>query len=157
MKSELTLVFEETDGTLRWLFNILIYAHHVSEPTIRKQLEPMLKEFLHPQSYKEVIRLADAEIEEEQLINDYLQNDLVKFNSKEVIISGQRIKAMCFMIEQAGHMEEEANKSEDPIPQEIRHLFEGHKEILDRMKKVVIEALERAGAKGVKIDKFSSE
>src|SRR5688500_1718191 len=129
MKSELTLVFEETDGTLRWLFNILIYAHHISEPQIQKQLEPMLKEFLHPRSYKEVMRLAESQIEEEQLINDYLQNDLVKFNTKEVIISGQRIKAMCFMIEQAGHMEQEASQSDEPIPQEIRHLFEGHQEI----------------------------
>ena len=77
MKCEVTLIFEETDGTLKWLFNIITCAHHISEPPIRKLLEPMLKEFLHEKSYIQLMKLAHANIPEEELVQRHLNNSLI--------------------------------------------------------------------------------
>jgi hypothetical protein len=155
MKCEVTLVFEENDGTLKWLFNIITYAHHISEPRVQKMLEPMLKEFLHEKSYQQVLKLAQKKISEEDLVLKHLHKDLIKFSSKQVNVRGVKIKAMCYMIEQAGAMQAAA-VGED-VPDYILHLFDGHEVILNRMKDVVTEALVTAGAKGVQIKEFNSQ
>lgn len=155
MKCELTLLFEENDGTLKWLFNIITYAHHISEPKVKKMLEPMLKEFLHEKSYVQLMKLAAAEISEEELVKTHLNNGLIRFNNPTIKVRGPKIKAMCYMIEQAGAMEAAAG-GED-VPDFILDLFKGHETILSRMTEVVTEALVTAGAKDVKIDKFSSQ
>jgi hypothetical protein len=46
MKCEITLIFEENYGPLKWLFRINAYAHHKSDKRIQKMLEPMLQEYL---------------------------------------------------------------------------------------------------------------
>lgn len=155
MKCELSLVFEENDGTLRWLFNILIYAHQVSDPTIRKALQPTLKEFLHKRSYQEVLRLAETDIDEEAFVRDYLRQGLIKFNASQVRMKGEKIKAMCFTIEQAGHMQ--ASADPDSVSAEVLALFEGHEQRLNQIKLCAAEALKEAGAKGVHIEAFSHE
>ncbi|GEO05883.1 hypothetical protein AAE02nite_35470 [Adhaeribacter aerolatus] len=155
MKCEVTLVFEENDGTLKWLFNIISYAHHISEPRVQKMLEPMLKEFLHDQSYQQLIKLTRQKISEEELVVKHLQNGLIKFSSSQVKVRGPKIKAMCYMIEQAGTMQAAA-EGED-VPDYILNLFEGHALILNRIKEVVSEALKIAGAKGVQIAEFNSQ
>ena len=153
MKCEVTLIFEENDGTLKWLFNIITYAHHISEPNIRKMLEPLLKEFLHERSYLQVMKLAAAGISEAELIQTHLNNGLIHFNNPTIKVRGQKIKAMCYMIEQAGTMQAAAAGEE--VPEYILDLFKGHELILSRMKEVVTEALAQAGACGVQIEKFS--
>src|SRR5687768_14203538 len=153
MKCEVTLIFEENDGTLKWLFNIITYAHHISEPNIRKMLEPLLKEFLHERSYLQVMKLAAAGIPEEELIQTHLNNGLIHFNNPTIKVRGQKIKAMCYMIEQAGTMQAAAAGEE--VPGYILDLFKGHEAILGRIKEVVTEALVDAGACGVQIEKFS--
>jgi hypothetical protein len=155
MKCEVTLIFEENDGTLKWLFNIITYAHHISEPNIKKMLEPMLKEFLHEKSYVQLMKLGAAGISEEELVQTHLNNGLIRFNNPTVKVRGQKIKAMCFMIEQAGAMQAAAKGEE--IPAYILDLFKGHETILGRIKEVVTVALENAGGQGIKIDKFSSQ
>ena len=155
MKCEVTLIFEEDDGTLKWLFNIIIYAHHISEPRVQKMLEPMLKEFLHEKSYQQVLKLAHKKISEEDLVLKYLHKDLLRFSSKQVYVRGTKIKAMCYMIEQAGAMQAAAVGEE--VPEYILNLFEGYEVILKRMKDVVTEALVTAGAKGVQIKEFNSQ
>jgi hypothetical protein len=154
MKSEVTLIFEENDGTLNWLFNIISYAHHISDEKVKGMLEPMMKEFLHPDSYNKLIELSDKQIPEEELITDHLNKGLIKFNTPTVKVRGQKIKAMSYMIEQAGAMEKAA-EGED-VPESILALFRGHQGILDRMKEVVTKGIADAGAKGVKIESFSS-
>lgn len=155
MKSEVTLMFEENDGTLNWLFNIIAYAHHISDDKVKGMLEPMMKEFLHPDSYNKLIELSDKNIPEEELISKHLNQGAIKFSSPVVKVRGPKIKAMCYMIEQAGAMQEAA-QGED-VADNILALFKGHEEILDRMKVVMTEALQMAGAKGVQIEKFSSQ
>jgi len=155
MKCEVTLIFEETDGTLKWLFDIITYAHHISEPPIRKLLEPMLKEFLHEKSYIQIMKLANAQIPEAELVQTHLYNGLIRFNKPTIHVRGAKIKAVCYMIEQAGSMQAAA-KGED-VPEYILSLFRGHEIILKRMQDVISEALITAGAKGLKIDKFSSQ
>lgn len=155
MKCEVTLIFEENDGTLKWLFNIITYAHHISEPEVQKMLEPMLQEFLDAKSYAKIMALAKAGISEEELIRSHLHNGLIHFNNPTIRVRGQKIKAMCFMIEQAGAMQAAAAGEE--VPDYILELFKGHETFLDRMKQVVTEALEQAGARGVHIEKFSCE
>ncbi len=155
MKCEVTLVFEETDGTLHWLFKIIGYAHHISEPNVQKMLEPMLKEFLHAQSYQQLVQLARRKVPEAELVQNHLNNGVVKFNSQQVKVVGSKIKAMCYMIEQAGAMQIAA--ASENVPDYIYCLFEGHQLILDRIKEVVTEALVSAGAKGVQINQFSSD
>ena len=155
MKCEVTLVFEENDGTLKWLFNIITYAHHISEPRVQKMLEPMLKEFLQEKSYLQLMKLAQKKISEEELVQKHLQNGLIKFNSPQVKVRGAKIKAMCYMIEQAGAMQAAAD-GED-VPDYILNLFQGHAQILNRIKEVATEALVMAGAKGVQIKEFNSQ
>jgi len=155
MKCEVTLVFEEHDGTLKWLFNIITYAHHISEPRVQKMLEPMLKEFLHAKSYQQLIKLAQQQISEEELVQKHLRNGLIKFNSPLVKVRGAKIKAMCYMIEQAGAMQAAAEGEE--VPDYILDLFQGHKQILNSIKEAVTEALVLAGAKGVQIEEFNSQ
>lgn len=155
MKCEVTLNFEENDGTLKWLFNIITYAHHISEPHIKKMLEPMLKDFLHEKSYVQVMKLGAAGISEEELVQTHLHNGLIRFNNPIIKVRGQKIKAMCFMIEQAGIMQTAA--AGEDVPDYILHLLDGHETILERIKEVVTEALRNAGAQGVHIDKFSSQ
>jgi hypothetical protein len=155
MKCEVNLVFEENDGTLKWLFNIITYAHHVSEPRVQKMLEPMLKEFLADKSYQQLIKLAQRKITEKELVQKYLSNGLIKFNGPQIQVRGNKIKAMCYMIEQAGAMQAAA-EGED-VPDYILNLFEGHAQILKRIKEVVAEALVTAGAKGVQIEEFNSQ
>lgn len=154
MKSEITLIFEENDGTLNWLFNIIAYAHHISDDKVKGMLEPMMKEFLHQDSYNKLIELSDKNIPEEELITEHLNKGLIRFNSPTVKVRGQKIKAMSYMIEQAGAMEKAA-EGED-VPDSILALFRGHQGILDRMKEVVTKAIEDAGAKNVQIESFSS-
>ncbi|GGK66360.1 hypothetical protein ACD591_02560 [Rufibacter glacialis] len=155
MKCELSLVFEENDGTLRWIFNILIYAHQISDPQVRKMLQPTLKEFLHKRSYQEVIRLAETDIDEGDFVRDYLKQNLIKFNASQVRVKGEKIRSICFTIEQAGHMQAAADPaSVDP---EVLALFEGHELKLRQINHCAIEALKVAGAKGVQIEKFSHE
>lgn len=154
MKSEITLIFEETDGTLNWLFNIIAYAHHISDDKVKGMLEPMMKEFLDEKSYNKLIQLSNDNLPEEELINEHINKGLIKFNSPTVKVRGQKIKAMCYMIEQAGAMQSAA--AGEDVPESILSLFKGHQEILDKIKKVITEALETAGAKDVKIDKISS-
>jgi hypothetical protein len=155
MKCEVTLIFEENDGTLKWLFNIITYAHHISEPNVQKMLEPLLQEFLHEKSYSKVMQLTEAGISEEELIQAHLNNGLIRFNHPTIQVRGPKIKAMCYMIEQAGTMQAAAAGEE--VPAYILDLFKGHETILCRIKQVVTEALEQAGAQGVSIDKFSCE
>ncbi|WP_026462853.1 hypothetical protein [Adhaeribacter aquaticus] len=155
MKCEVTLIFEETDGTLKWLFDIITYAHHISEPNVRKLLEPMLKEFLHEKSYLRLMKLTQQEVSEEDLVTKHLRNGLIKFNNPQVVVKGQKIKAMVYMIEQAGAMQAAAEG--DDVPDFILNLFKGHESILQRMKDVVTEALLVAGAQDVQITKFSSQ
>jgi hypothetical protein len=155
MKSEVTLNFEETDGTLNWLFNIITYAHHISDEKVKGMLEPMMKEFLHPESYSKLMKLSDEAIPEEELISQHINKGLIKFSSPTVKVRGQKIKAMCYMIEQAGAMEQAA--AGEDVPDNILALFKGHQQILDRIKQVVTDAVQSAGAKGVQIDKFSSQ
>ena len=155
MKGEVTLIFEETDGTLKWLFNIITYAHHISEPRVQKMLEPMLQEFLQEKSYQQVLKLAQKQIPEEELVQKHLHKDLIKFSSPQVIVRGVKIKAMCYMIEQAGAMQAAA-EGED-VPEYILNLFEGYEIILTRIKEVITEALVTAGAKGVQIEEFNSQ
>lgn len=155
MKCELSLVFEEHDGTLRWIFNILVYAHQISEPAVRKALQPTLKEFLHKRSYQEIIRLADTDIDEGDFVRDYLKQDLIKFNAAQVRFKGEKIKAICFTIEQAGHMQAAADL--DSVDPEVLALFEGHELKLNQIKHCAQEALHEAGARGAKIDHFSHE
>jgi hypothetical protein len=155
MKCEVTLIFEENDGTLKWLFNIIVYAHHISEPNVQKMLEPMLQEFLHEKSYAKVMELSAAGISEEQLIQTHLHNGLIRFNKPTIQVRGPKIKAMCYMIEQAGAMQAAAAGEE--VPAYILDLFKGHETFLDRIKQVVTDALGQAGAKGVHIDKFSCQ
>lgn len=155
MKSELTLIFEEKDGTLNWLFNIISYAHHISDDKVKGMLEPMMKEFLHADSYNKLIELAKTNIPEEELITEHLNKGTIKFSSPTVKVRGPKIKAMCYMIEQAGAMQDAA--AGEDVPDSILALFKGHQGILDRMKAVVTESLEAAGAKGVQIEKFSSQ
>ncbi|MDB5263454.1 MAG: hypothetical protein JWQ14_2737 [Adhaeribacter sp.] len=154
MKCEVKLVFEENDGTLKWLFNIITYAHHISEPRVQKMLEPMLKEFLHEKSYQQVIKLAQKKVSEADLVQKHLPQGLVKFSSKQVSVRGVKIKAMCYMIEQAGAMQSAAEGEE--VPDYILNLFDGYEDILNRMKEVVTEALVTAGAKGIQIKEFNS-
>lgn len=154
MKSEITLIFEENDGTLNWLFNIISYAHHISDDKVKGMLEPMMKEFLHADSYNKLIQLANENLPEEKLITDHINKGLIKFSSPTVKVRGQKIKAMCYMIEQAGAMQAAA-QGED-VPESVLALFKGHQEILDKIKNVITEALETAGAKDVKIEKISS-
>jgi hypothetical protein len=155
MKCEITLIFEETDGTLKWLFNIITYAHHISDPHVQKLLEPMLKEFLHEKSYVQVMKLGAAGISEEELVQTHLNNGLIRFNNPTIKVRGQKIKAMCYMIEQAGAMQ--AAATGEDVPEYIMNLFKGHETILGRMKEVVTDALNNAGAQGIHIDKFSSQ
>ncbi|WP_207435717.1 hypothetical protein [Sabulibacter ruber] len=155
MKCELSLVFEENDGTLRWIFNILIYAHQISDPHVRKMLQPTLKEFLHKRSYQEVIRLAETDIDEGDFVRDYLKQNLIKFNASQVRVKGEKVKAMCFTIEQAGHMQAAAEPG--TVDPEVLALFEGHELKLHQIKHCAIEALKEAGAKGVQIERFSHE
>jgi hypothetical protein len=155
MKCEVTLVFEENDGTLKWLFNIITYAHHISEPRVQKMLEPMLKEFLHEKSYQQLMKLAQKKISEEELVLKHLQNGLIKFANPQVKVRGAKIRAMCYMIEQAGAMQAAAD-GED-VPDYILNLFQGHAQILNRIKEVAAEALAMAGAKGVQIEEFNSQ
>ena len=155
MKSELTLVFEEKDGTLNWLFNIISYAHHISDAKVKGMLEPMMKEFLHADSYNRLIELSNQNLPEEELITEHLNKGIIKFSSPTVKVRGPKIKAMCYMIEQAGAMQDAA--AGEDVPDSILALFKGHQGILDRMKAVIVESLESAGAKGVQIEKFSSQ
>jgi hypothetical protein len=155
MKCEVTLIFEENDGTLKWLFNIITYAHHISEPHVKKMLEPMLKDFLHERSYVQVMKLGAAGISEQELVQTHLNSGLIRFNNPTIKVRGQKIKAMCFMIEQAGAMQAAATGEE--VPEYILNLFKGHETILERIKEVVTEALNHAGAQGTSIDKFSSQ
>ncbi|MFC6997756.1 hypothetical protein [Rufibacter roseus] len=155
MKCELSLIFEENDGTLRWLFNILIYAHQISDPQVRKALQPTLKEFLHKRSYQEVIRLAETDIDEGDFVRDYINQDLLKFNAGQVRMTGEKIKAMCFTIAQAGQMEAAADP--DSVAPEVMNLFRDHELKLNQIKQCAIEALKEAGAKGVSIERFSYE
>jgi hypothetical protein len=155
MKCEVTLIFEENDGTLKWLFNIITYAHHISDPNVKKMIEPMLKEFLHERSYVQLMKLGAAGVSEEELVLTHLNNGLIHFNNPTIKVRGQKIKAMCYMIEQAGAMQAAAVGEE--VPAYILDLFKGHETILSRIREVVSEALEHAGAKGVEIDKFSSQ
>ncbi len=155
MKCEVTLIFEENDGTLKWLFNIITYAHHVSEPNVKKMLEPMLKEFLHEKSYVQLMKLGSAGVPEEELVQTHLNNGLIRFNSPTIKVRGPKIKAMCYMIEQAGAMQ--AAATGEDVPDYILNLFNGHETILGRMKEVVTNALIASGAQGVSIEKFSSQ
>ncbi|KAA5546652.1 hypothetical protein [Adhaeribacter rhizoryzae] len=155
MKCEVTLVFEEHDGTLKWLFNIITYAHHISEPRVQKMLEPMLKEFLHAKSYQQLIKLAQQQISEEELVQKHLRNGLIKFNSPLVKVRDAKIKAMCYMIVQAGAMQAAAEGEE--VPDYILNLFQGHEHILNSIKEAVTEALVLSGAKGVQIEEFNSQ
>jgi hypothetical protein len=155
MKCEVTLIFEENDGTLKWLFNIITYAHHISEPNVKKMLEPMLKDFLHEKSYVQVMKLGAAGISEEDLVLTHLTNGLIRFNNPTIKVRGQKIKALCYMIEQAGAMQAAAAGEE--VPEYISNLFNGHETILGQIKNVVTEALTHAGAQGTRIDKFSSQ
>jgi hypothetical protein len=155
MKCEVKLVFEETDGTLQWLFKIISYAHHISEPPVQKMLEPMLKEFLHAQSYQKLVQLAQKKITEDELVQKHFNQGVIKFKSTQVQVPGPKIKALCYMIEQAGTMQAAA-LGED-VPDYILRLFSGHEVILNQIKDTVSLALESAGAKGVHITKFSSE
>ncbi|MDX5346480.1 MAG: hypothetical protein LPJ89_03885 [Hymenobacteraceae bacterium] len=153
MRSELTLVFEENDETLHWLFNILVYAHHVSDDNAKRMMEPMLQEYLTKQSYEQAMKLDKAQLDEDKLINDHLNHGLVKFKPGQVIVVGEKIKALVYMIEQAGSMMEEAD--DETISLQVRDLFKGHDKVLDRMKEATLKALEKAGARGAKIEKFS--
>lgn len=155
MRSEVTLNFEENDGTLNWLFNIITYAHHISDDKVKGMLEPMMKEFLHPESYSKLMKLSDDAIPEEELITQHINKGLIRFSSPTVKVRGQKIKAMCYMIEQAGAMEQAA--AGEDVPDSILALFKGHEQILDRIRQVVTEAVQAAGAKGVQIEKFSSQ
>jgi hypothetical protein len=155
MKCEVTLIFEENDGTLKWLFNIITYAHHISDPNVKKMLEPMLKEFLHEKSYVQLMKLGAAGISEEDLVQTHLNNGLIRFNNPTIKVRGQKIKAMCYMIEQAGAMQAAAAGEE--VPDYILNLFRGHETILGRIKEVVTQALAQAGAQGIQIEKFSSQ
>jgi hypothetical protein len=155
MRCELSLIFDETDGTLRWIFNILIYAHQISEPPVRKMLQPTLKEFLHKRSFQEVVRLAETDIEEGDFIRDYLKQNLIKFNTSQVKIKGEKIKSICFTIEQAGHMQAAADP--ETVDEEVLALFKGHELKLHQIKQCAIDALQQAGAKGVQIAEFSHE
>jgi hypothetical protein len=155
MKCELTLIFEENDGTLRWLFNILIYAHQISDPEVRTALQPTLQEFLHERSYKEVLRLAETDIEEQVFVKDYLLQDLIKFKAGQVKMKGEKIKAMCFTIEQAGNMQAEADPNS--VSEEVIALFEGHEDRLSQIKDCMIKALEEAGASEVQIGSLASQ
>ncbi|MBK0401774.1 hypothetical protein I5M27_02185 [Adhaeribacter sp. BT258] len=155
MKSEVTLIFEENDGTLNWLFNIISYAHHISDAKVKGMLEPMMKEFLHQDSYNRLLELSEKNISEEELISEHLNKGVIKFSSPKVTVRGPKIKAMCYMIEQAGAMQEAA--AGEDVPENVLALFKGHQGILDRIKIVITEALQIAGAKGVQIEKFSSQ
>ena len=155
MKCEVTLIFEENDGTLKWLFNIITYAHHISDAAVQKMLEPMLQEFLDEKSYAKVMQLSAAGIPEQELIQTHLHHGLIRFNNPTIRVRGPKIKAMCYMIEQAGAMQAAADGEE--VPDYVLDLFKGHETFLDRIKQVVTSALEQAGAKGVRIDKFSCE
>lgn len=155
MKCEVALIFEENDGTLQWLFNIITYAHHISEPKVRLILEPMLKEFLHEKSYVHLMKLANANIPEEELVKTHLNNGLIRFYNPTIVVRGQKIKAICYIIEQAGAMQEAIRTEE--VPAYILNLFKGHETILGKIKEIVTQALVMAGAQGVHIDKFSSE
>ncbi|MBA9075639.1 MULTISPECIES: hypothetical protein [Rufibacter] len=155
MKCELNLIFEENDGTLRWIFNILIYAHQISDPDIRKALHPTLKEFLHKRSFQEVVRLAETDIDEGDFVRDYLKQNLIKFNASQVRFKGEKIKALCFTIEQAGQMQAAADPAS--VAPEVLALFEGHALKLNQIRHCAEEALKEAGAKGVKIERFSHE
>ncbi|AMM50154.1 hypothetical protein TH61_01770 [Rufibacter sp. DG15C] len=155
MKCELTLIFEENDGTLRWLFNILIYAHQISDLEVRTALQPTLQEFLHERSYQEVLRLADTDIEEQVFVKDYLLQDLIKFKPGQVKMRGEKIRAMCFTIEQAGNMQAEADPNS--VSAEVIALFEGHENRLNQIKDCMIKALEEAGASQVQIGSLASQ
>jgi len=155
MKCEVTLVFEENDGTLKWLFKIIAYAHHISEPRVQKMLEPMLKEFLHEKSFQQLIKLAQQGISEAELVQKHFNNGLIKFSSPLVKVRDAKIKAICYMIEQAGAMQTAAD-GED-VPDYILQLFNGYETILKRIKEVITQALVSAGAQGVHIDAFSSQ
>jgi|SRR5690606_25357481 len=155
MKSEVTLIFEENDGTLNWLFNIISYAHHISDDKVKGMLEPMMKEFLHPDSYNKLLELANQNISEQDLIGEHLNKGVIKFSSPKVTVRGPKIKAMCYMIEQAGAMQEAA--AGEDVQESVLALFKGHQGILDRMKVVITEAVQVAGGKGVQIEKFSSQ
>jgi hypothetical protein len=91
---------------------------------------------------------------EEQLVQQYLQNRLIKFNAPQVKVRGAKIKAICYMIEQAGAMQAVAEGEE--VPDFILALFDDHELILQRINDTITEALVVAGAKGVQIEKFSS-
>ncbi|WP_192820126.1 hypothetical protein [Rufibacter sp. LB8] len=154
MKCELTLTFEENDGTLRWIFNILVYAHQISDPQVRKALQPTLQEFLHKRSYEEVIRLADTDIDEGDFVRDYLKQNLIKFNASQVKFKGEKIKALCFTIEQAGQMQAAADPG--AVAPEVLALFEGHELKLNQIRHCAQQALTEAGAQGVQIKAFGS-
>ncbi|WP_114777578.1 hypothetical protein [Botryobacter ruber] len=155
MKSEVTLIFEETDGSLKWLFDVFAYAYHISEPNVQKMLEPMLKEFMHEKSYSQLMKLSASGISEEELVKKHIHKNLVRFSSPTVYVRGKKIKAMCYMIEQIGAMK--AMAAGEDVPDYAANLLEGHENILDRMKDAITEALVTAGAKGVHIEKISSE
>jgi hypothetical protein len=121
----------------------------------RKMLEPMLKEFLHEKSYVQLMKLAAAEIPEEDLVQTHLNNGLIRFNNPTIKVRGSKIKGMCYMIEQAGAMQ--AAALGDDVPEYILNLFNGHETILEKIKQVVTEALVSTGAQGVQIEKFSSQ
>jgi hypothetical protein len=154
MKCEVVLIFEENDPTLRWLFNMITYAHHIGEPPVKNMLEPMLKAFLHERSYVQLMKLAAAGISEKELVSTHLHNGLLRFNKPIIKVRGQKIKTMCYMIEQAGTMQAAAGSE---VPPYILNLFNGHETILGQIKKVVTDCLEISGAKGIEIDKFSSQ
>jgi len=155
MKCDFSLVFEENDGTLRWIFNILIYAHQISGSGVRQALQPTLQDFLHKRSYQEVLRLADTDIDEADFVRDYLNQNLLKFSSAEVRFKGEKIKALCFTIAQAGHMQAAADP--DAVSPEVLALFAGHEAKLEQIRQCAVTALQEAGAKGVSIDYFSHE
>ncbi|HSI91014.1 MAG TPA: hypothetical protein VK927_07850, partial [Adhaeribacter sp.] len=94
-------------------------------------------------------------IPESDLIDQHINKGLIKFSSPQVRVRGQKIKAMCYMIEQAGSMQ--AAAAGEDVPDNIMALFKGHEEILARIPEVVKKSLEEAGAKGVQIDKFTSQ
>src|SRR5687768_15213518 len=144
MKSEVTLIFEEKDGTLNWLFNIISYAHHISDAKVKGMLEPMMKEFLHADSYNKLIELSDKNIPEEELISDHLNKGIIRFSSPTVKVRGPKIKAMCYMIEQAGAMQDAA--AGEDVSDNILALFIGYHGILDRRIAAIVEAVVAAGA-----------
>ncbi|MGV3540911.1 MAG: hypothetical protein ACO1OQ_13940 [Rufibacter sp.] len=155
MKCELSLIFEENDGTLRWIFNILVYAHQISDPDIRKALQPTLKEFLHKRSYQEVVQLAETDIDEADFVRDYLKQNLIKFNAGQVRFKAEKIRALVYTVEQAGQMQLAADPGS--VAPEVLALFEGHELKLKQIKLCAEEALKTAGAKGVQIERFSHE